>query len=98
MGVFEDEEFEDGETMLVELEDDEGNSQSFEVVLAIEYDDKEYVVLLPAETDEEETPEVTILESVDDETMCGIDDDELLDELFEIFKQECADSFEFVDE
>ena len=76
------------EIPIVTLEDDLGNEEEFEVLDVVEFENDEYVVLLP--TDEEANDVVILLvESLDDEDeqYVGIDDDELLDKVFEVFKK-----------
>ena len=79
---------EDEESNIIVLEDDLGNEVEFEYLDVIEYEGEEYILLLPA--DDEEADEVLILKivSLDDETESfeGIEDQELLDAVFAIFK------------
>ena len=63
------------------------------------------VVLLPvAEEGEEEEGEVVILkledtdEDSDEESYVGVDDEEILNKVFQIFKEKYKDDFNFVDE
>lgn len=81
----------------VTLTDENGNDVKFEFLDLIEYDNKEYVVLLP---EDEEADEVTILRLIDtgdDETeeYESVDDEELLYTIFEIFKEKFKDEFDF---
>ncbi len=63
----------------------------------VEYDGDEYIVLLPVE--EEEQNEVMILrvDSLDDkdEIYSGIDDEEVLQAVFNIFRDRYKDDFDF---
>ena len=75
------------------------------IVDLVELDDEEYVVLLPvAEEGEEEEGEVVILkledtdEDSDEESYVGVDDEEILNKVFQIFKEKYKDDFNFVDE
>ena len=66
-------------------------------------DGEEYVVLLPVEDDEEEDGEVVILkvedtDSEDEESYVSVDDQEILNKVFEIFKEKFKDEFNFIDE
>ena len=87
----------------VVLCDEEGNDVEFQVLDVIELEDTDYVVLLPVEPDEETEGNVVILqvETIDDdsgeETFIGIEDEELLNTLFEIFKDKWKDEFNFED-
>ncbi|MBE6738617.1 MAG: DUF1292 domain-containing protein [Ruminococcus sp.] len=88
---------EDEEASIIVLEDDLGNEVEFEYLDVIEYEGVEYLYLIPA--DEEDGDDVVILKitSVDDETEMfeGIEDEELLETLFEIFKDKWKDEFNF---
>ena len=83
---------------IVVLNDNEGNELEFESLDLIEHNEETYVVLLPVD---EEADEVVILrceESEDDsdeENYRSVDDEALLNELFEIFKEKNADKFDF---
>ena len=84
---------------IITLEDDLGNEQDFEFLDVVEYNHDEYIILLPVEGEEEEKNEVMILkiESIDDETenYVGIDDEETLQKVFDIFKKRYEDQFDF---
>ena len=88
---------------IIILNDEEGQETKFEFLDLIELDDEEYVVLLPAEeTDEEEPGEVVILkvedtDSEDEESYVSVEDEEVLNKVFEIFKEKFKDEFNFVD-
>lgn len=84
------------EPEIVTLVDDEGNEVEFELLDVVDYEGEEYVVLIE---NNEEAQDVVILkiESVDDETenYIGIDDEELLSNVFETFKEKYKDEFDF---
>lgn len=90
---------------IVILNDEEGNEVKFEFLDLVELDDEEYVVLLPVtEEGEEEEGEVVILkvedtddEDSDEESYVSIEDEEILNKVFEIFKEKFKDDFDFVD-
>ena len=90
---------EDYEVEIITLEDDLGNEQDFEFLDVVEYDGDEYIILLPVEEEDEEQNEVMILriDSIDDETenYIGIDDEEILQKVFDIFKKRYEDEFDF---
>ena len=91
----------DNENIIV-LNDEDGNEIAFEFLDLIEYQGKEYVILLPAEDDEDEDgADVVILqvESYDDETesYLSVEDEDTLMAVFEIFKDKAMDEFDFVD-
>ena len=84
------------------LNDEEGNEVEFEFLDLIEYEGEEYVVLLPVEEESEEPGEVVILkledtESEDEESYVSVEDENVLNKVFEIFKEKFEDEFNFVD-
>ena len=90
---------------IVTLNDEDGNEVKFEFLDLVELDEEEYVVLLPvSEEGEEEEGEVVILKvedsdgDSDEESYVGITDEEILNKVFEIFKEKYKDEFDFVDE
>ena len=89
---------------IVVLNDEDGNEVKFEFLDLVELDDEEYVVLLPVtENGEEDEGEVVILkvedndEETDEESYVSVDDEEVLNKVFEIFKDKFKDEFDFVD-
>ncbi len=89
---------------IIILNDENGNEVQFEFLDLIEYDEEEYVVLLPVEeVSEDEIGEVVILkveptESEDEESYVGVEDEEVLNKVFDIFKEKFKDEFNYVDE
>ena len=77
-----------GEGALITLTDDNGNEVDFELLDVIEYKGDEYIVLIE---NDENADEVVILQirSLDEDTeeYVSIDDEELLNTLFELFKK-----------
>ena len=91
---------------IIILNDEDGNEVEFEFLDLIEYEGEEYVVLLPVEEEETEEPEepgeVVILkledtESEDEESYVSVEDEEVLNKVFEKFKEKFEDEFNFVD-
>ena len=98
---FENNEMEELDNIIV-LNDEEGNEVQFEFLDLIEYEEEEYVVLLPVE-EEEDSGEVVILkvedtDSDEEESYVSVDDEETLNTVFEIFKEKFKDEFNFIDE
>ena len=96
----------DGEELdnIVILNDEEGNEVKFEFLDLIDYEDEEYIVLLPITEDgEEEDGEVVILkvedvdEETDEESYVSVEDEDTLNKVFEIFKERFKDDFDFID-
>ncbi len=90
---------------IVVLNDEEGNEVQFEFLDLVELDNEEYVVLLPVTDEgEEDEGEVVILkledteDDSDEESYVGVEDEEILNKVFEIFKEKYKDEFNFVDE
>ena len=81
---------------LVTLVDDEGNEVEFELLDVIEYENEEYVLLIENNEDAEGVI-ILKIESLDDETenYVGIDDEEILSNVFEAFKEKYKDEFDF---
>lgn len=83
------------------------NSESgevrFEFLDLVEYCGDEFVVLLPVD-DPEESGEVVILkldtvdEDAEEESYIGVEDEDTLQAVFNIFKAKFKDEFNFVDE
>ena len=98
---FEEEELDN----IIILNDEEGNEVKFEFLDLVELDDEEYVVLLPVtEEGEEEEGEVVILkvedtddENAEEESYVSIEDEDILNKVFEIFKEKFKVDFDFVD-
>ena len=88
---------------VVILNDEEGNEVQFEFLDLVELDDEEYVVLLPiTEEGEEDEGEVVILivyysENYEEESYVSVDDEDVLNRVFDIFKERFKDDFDFVD-
>lgn len=85
---------------IITLYDENGNPVDFEFLDLIMLRGEEYVVLLG---DAGESDEVTILrldseEDTDEDLDCsGVEDEAVLSEVFEIFRQRNADRFNFED-
>ncbi len=90
---------------IITLNDEEGNEVQFEFLDLVELDEEEYVVLLPVSAEgEEDEGEVVILkledtdEDSEEESYVGVEDEEILNKVFAIFKEKYKDEFNFVDE
>ena len=87
---------------IVVLNDEDGNEVEFEFLDLIEYDGEEYVVLLRNDDEDEDAGEVLILkledtDSEDEESYVSVEDEEVLNKVFEIFKEKFKDEFNFID-
>lgn len=88
---------EEYEAEIITLEDDLGNEKDFEFLDVVEYEGDEYIVLLPAEEEEQNEVMILRIDSIDDDTenYVGIDDEEILQAVFDIFKERYKDDFDF---
>ena len=87
------------ETEILTLTDENGNDVDFEYLDCLEYQDKEYLVLMPA--DEAETQIVILeVEPVDDENenYLAVEDEAVLDAVYGMFKDKYKDVLTFEDE
>ena len=89
---------------IITLNDENGNEVKFEFLDLIEYNDEEYVVLLPMDSEEDDDGEVVILrledtdEDSEEESYVRVEDEDILMEVFNIFKDKFKDEFDFIDE
>ena len=82
--------------------DDEGNTIDLEIVDSFEMDDKKYAILVEPETedgDDEGLVYIMEIQSDDEEEMIliEIEQDEILEKAYAMFRERCADDFDFVD-
>ena len=85
---------------IIILNDEDGNEVEFEFLDLIEFEGEEYVVLLPVE-ETDDAGEVVILQVEDidseEESYKSVEDENVLNKVFEIFKEKFKDEFNFVD-
>ena len=89
---------------IITLNDENGNEIKFEFLDLIDFENEQYVVLLPVlEEGEEDDGEVVILkvedseEDSDQESYVSVESEETLMKVFNIFKDKFKDEFDFVD-
>ena len=92
---------ENEEEQIFEFVDDAGNVEKFEVLGYVELENRDFAVLFPV-TEKEEEQMVHILEVIeepdsDDDTYVGLEDDELIDRVWQKFMEENKDEFNFID-
>ena len=84
----------------ISLNDEVGNEVQFESLDLVEYDGNEYVVLLPVDDDNEEG-QVVILQieesgiETDTESYISVESEEILMEVFAIFRERNKNKFDF---
>ena len=86
------------ETEILTLTDENGNDVDFEYLDCMEYQGKEYLVLMPA--DEAETQIVILeVEPVDDENenYLAVEDEAVLDAVYDLYKEKYKDVLTFED-
>ena len=86
------------ESEILTLTDENGNDVDFEYLDCMEYQGKEYLVLMPA--DEPETQIVILeVEPVDDEleNYLAVEDEAVLDAVYDMFKEKYKDVLTFED-
>ena len=87
-------------TNVITLTDSDGSDVDFEVLDIVPYNDHEYVVMLPVD-DESDSPEAVILELLEaeedneEDMLQGVDDEEILNAVFNLFMEKNADDFQF---
>ena len=84
---------------VIVLEDEEGNEVEFTLGDKVVYEGKEYVVLLPVDEDDNGIVILEYEESDDEEgdLYTDVEDEDVLNAVFDIFKEKYADEFDFVD-
>ena len=86
------------ESSLITLTDDKGQEVTFEYLDCIEYQGKDYLVLIPAE---EDASEIVILEiepvDEENENYLAVEDDATLDAVYAIFKDRYKDVLNFAE-
>ena len=89
---------EEEEINILTLTDENGNETEFEYLDVIEYNAREYLVLLPTEEDNDEIV-ILEIEPVDEENenYLAVEDETVLQAVYEIFKDRYQDVLTFSD-
>ena len=89
---------EEEESSILTLTDENGVDNDFEYLDCIEFDGKEYLVLMPVDTAE---TEIVILEvepvDEENENYLAVEDEKLLNAVYSIFKEKYKDILTFED-
>ncbi len=91
------EEFEEDNENYITLADDEGNEASFEIIGTVNYKERIFAVMIPFD---EEDDGIVILEIIpsdepESDEFIAVEDEKLLDEVFEEFKKNYQGEYEF---
>ena len=90
---------EEEETGILTLTDENGQDANFEYLDCIEYQDTEYLVLMPAD---EPSTEIVILEvepvDEENENYLAVEDEAILDAVYDLFKEKYKDILTFEEE
>lgn len=98
MDEIKNEEYDDG---IVTMFDQDGKEVNFEFLDVIEYEGNEYAMLLPLDEEDEEGGELVILKieaipgNEDEENYVSVDDQDILDAVFDLFKEKHKDEYDF---
>lgn len=79
------------------LIDEQGNEVEYEFIDSIAYENSEYVVLLPVDDEDCEAVILEVEQDGDLENYVAVDDEDVLNAVYEIFKERFADQLDFVD-
>ena len=86
------------ETSILTLTDEKGNDVDFEYLDSIDYQGKEYLVLMPCE---EDSAEIVILEvepvDEENENYLAVEDEAVLNAVYALFKEKYKDVLTFED-
>ena len=89
---------EEQQSNILTLTDENGNDVDFEYLDSIDYEGKEYLVLMPAQ---EDSNEIVILEvqpvDEENENYLSVSDEAVLDAVYDIFKDRYKDVLTFED-
>ena len=87
---------EEEESSILTLTDENGVDTEFEYLDCIEYEGKEYLVLLPVDSDEIVILEVEPVDE-ENENYIAVESEDTLDAVYEIFKARYKDVLQFED-
>ena len=76
---------------IITITDEDGVEYVLEVLAVLEMDGTDYYALVPAESDDDEDLEVSILKAVDEngeEILCAIEDEDELERIYAVMMEE----------
>ena len=84
---------------IVVLTDDTGKDTEFEWLDTVEMNDNQYIILLPTEDEDAEEVVILRMESTneEEENFIPVEDEDELNQVYDIFKERNKENFDFVD-
>ena len=83
---------------VISLTDEEGNEAELEFIDVFEYNNEEYAVLLPLEDDGTGEVVILLVEEEDGmETFSSVEEEGVLEAVFELFREKYKEEFNFED-
>lgn len=79
------------------MTDEDGNDVEYEFLDVVYYNEQEYVILLPVGDDDGLVVIFRVEGEGDDEMYIGVDSEEEAEAVFQLFKAQAADDFDFTD-
>ncbi len=78
----------------------DGSEEDFEIAYRAQIGEDEYAVLVPLDEDDQDVLVLQVIydEDADEEAFAFPEDEEAAEEVFELFKDDCADMYNFVDD
>ena len=76
---------------IITITDEDGKEYVLEVLAVLELDDTDYYALVPADADDDEDLEVSILKAVEEdgeEILCAIEDEDELERVYNVMMEE----------
>lgn len=91
------EELEEDNENYITLTDDDGNEVSFEILDTVEFNDRLFAVLIPFDEEDDGVVILEIIPSEDPEfdDFVAVEDDELVEKVFDEFKKNYQGEYEF---
>ncbi|HPY85877.1 MAG TPA: DUF1292 domain-containing protein [Ruminococcus sp.] len=91
------EELEEDNENYITLTDDDGKDVSFEILDTVQYDERLFAVLLPFDEEDDGVVILEIIPSEDPEfdDFVAVEDEDLLNDVFEEFKKNYSGEYEF---
>ena len=76
------------------IEDEDGTEYELEILSRLDYNGCEYLAVIPAGSDEADTPEVSLLKSVEEDgepILCAIEDENELETVYRLLMEQLYD-------